>query len=101
MPKELHVTMPDTSVWAVPVDIIARNRAEFYAEEFGGDVEKSLNEDTNPLFEEDHYAIRDWAGNNMNWSDVSEHAKQVSPPKEPDFEEGWINGDKSILDINS
>lgn len=100
MPKELHVTMPDTSVWAVPVDIIARNRALAYADEFGGDVDESLNEDTNPLFESDPYSIEDWAENNMNWSDVSAHARQVSPPKESNFEEGWRNGKKEIKNID-
>jgi hypothetical protein len=34
--KELRITMPDTSVWAVPVSIIATNRAEYYAKKFGG-----------------------------------------------------------------
>ncbi len=47
----MTVTMPDGSKFGVPVAMIARNRAEHYAHEFGGDVERSLAEDTVPMFD--------------------------------------------------
>jgi hypothetical protein len=50
--KELHITMPDSSVWAVPVQLIA-TPAEYYAKEFGGDLYRNLAEDTLPLFRSD------------------------------------------------
>ena len=95
--KELHVTMPDNSVWAVPVSIIANHRAEYYASEFGGDVQRSLAEDTLPLFRANDYEVEDWAANNMNWIDVQPAARCVTPG-EVDFDEGWANGDKSVED---
>jgi hypothetical protein len=49
LPKYLTIKQSDGSVWGVPVEMIARNRAEFYASEFDGDVEQSLQEDTLPL----------------------------------------------------
>lgn len=97
--KELRITMPDTSVWAVPVEIIATNRAEYYAKEYGGDVARSLAEDTIPLFNSDYFEIEDWAANNMNWSDV-QHAARCVEPGEVDFDEGWANGDKSVVDAD-
>lgn len=93
--KELHITMPDGSVWVVPVQLIATNRAEYYAREFGGDFNRSLAEDTLPLFRSDDFEIEDWAANNMNWSDVQHAAKCVSPG-DVDFQEGWVNGDKEV-----
>jgi len=93
--KELHVSMPDGSVWAVPVQIIAINRAEYYAREFGGDVARSMAEDTAPLFKVSDLEIEDWAANNMNWSDVSHAARCVSPG-DVDFQEGWVNGGKQV-----
>lgn len=87
------VRMPDGSVWAVPVAVVARNRAEHYAHEFGGDVERSLVEDTVPLFGDDSSAVTDWAQNNMNWSDVEKDAHLVEPPGDPDFQEGWTSGE--------
>lgn len=51
MHKLMTVEMPDGSKWGVPVEMIARSRAAYYANEFDGDVERSLAEDTLPLFE--------------------------------------------------
>jgi len=42
--------MPDGSKWGVNVNEVAKNRAENYADEFDDDVERSLAEDTFPLF---------------------------------------------------
>lgn len=98
MKQNLHVSMPDGSRWSVPVEIIARDRAAYYApREFDGDIERSLTEDTIPLFESDDYEIKDWAANNMNWKDVKAHAVCVKAPSPPDFQEGWINGDKEVV----
>jgi len=96
MNKQMRVEMPDGSIWAVPVDIIARNRAECYKDEFDDDIEKSLAEDTLPLFEQDDYAIEDWAANNMNWEDVQSVAVLVRQ-SECDYQKGWLNGDKTIV----
>jgi hypothetical protein len=95
----LRITMPDQSKWDVPVLLIAQDRAKYYAKEFGGDVEKSLEQDSLPLFNEDEYEIEDWAANNMNWEDVKDQAKIVQEEAEVDYEEGWINGDKEIVDV--
>ena len=92
----LKVTMPDGSVWGVPVSVIAASRAAYYAPEFGGDLERSLKEDTLPLFAEDDYEVADWAANNMNWSDVSAVAKLISSGS-VDFEDGWANGEKEVV----
>lgn len=100
MKKALRVQMPDGSKWDVPIKIIAWDRAKHYAHEFGGDIERSLKDDTMPLFEDHDYEIKDWACNNMNWSDVKDHAAKVSdqaPMTEDDFQEGWCNGDKEIV----
>lgn len=98
--KYLRVTMPDGHRYDVPVAIIARSRAEHYAHEFDGDFERSLNEDTLPLFKEYPNEISDWAANNMNWEDVEESAEMVPllPDEAPDFQEGWVNGDKEIVE---
>lgn len=95
--KKLIITMPDSSKWSVPVEPIARNRAAQYASEFDGDVEKSLAQDTAPLFESDSFEVEDWAANNMNWSDVKDHAT-LHEAGECDFQEGWVNGEKEVIE---
>ena len=99
MHKYMTCQMQDGSVWAVPVDVIARNRAEHYAKEFDGDVERSLAEDTIPLFDADNYEIEDWASNNMLWSDFDGLQVKVSDiPHVGPSEEWWVNGSKGFLD---
>lgn len=41
MYKLMTVRLPDGTVWGVPMAIIARNRAQEYAHELDGDVEKA------------------------------------------------------------
>lgn len=96
MRKVMTVTQSDGSVWAVPIEVIARSRATHYAHEFDGDIERSMREDTMPLFDSDAYEVEDWAANNMNWSDVKAVAFQLSPPQGIDFQEGWLNGEKEV-----
>ena len=93
--NEFRVTMPDNSIWAVPVMIIAKHRAANYAKEFNGELLESLKIDTKPLFEDDEYEIENWATNNMNWSDVADSAKLIKQG-ESDYQEGWMNGKKSV-----
>lgn len=96
LPTYLTVKQSDGSVWGVPVEMIARNRAEFYAYEFGGDVERSLQEDTVPLLLAHPGEIMDWASNQMDWSDFDGHQVQLSPPEQVDFKKGWLRGDKGL-----
>lgn len=109
----LVIEQKDGSMWGVPVEIIARNRAEHYKGEFGGDIEHSLAEDTIPLFSNDaptlicsesagDREIHDWASNNMNWSDVEPHAVKVmnAPAEALDFQEAWVNGEYSVAPRN-
>lgn len=88
--------MPNGERWAVPVRLIAMDRAKHYAKEFKGDVTESLVQDTAPLFEDSEYEIEDWAKNNMNWSDVADRAERVGAIA-CDWEEGWVNGNTEIV----
>lgn len=96
IPRYMTVKMQDGSIWGVPVEMIARDRATHYASEFEGDVEKSLVEDTIPFFESSDYEIQDWAVNNMNWSDFDGHQVKLSEAEAPDFQDGWMSGDKGF-----
>lgn len=96
MDKQLVTTMPDGSRWAVPVSVIARHRAEAYAQHFEGDIEKSLQEDTGPLFDQEDFEIKDWGSNNMRWKDVENFATCIQPP-DCDYEEGWANGEYELI----
>lgn len=92
----LHVVMSDGSTWAIDVWQIAYHRAKYYMKEFDGDVIRSLNEDTLPLFENDpEYEVIDWVENNMDWKDME--AVLVGGPRVVNYQKEWINGDKAII----
>ena len=100
--SRLIVTMSDNSQWAFPVASIAENRAEHFAHEFSGDVQRSLVEDTIPLFEADSCEVIDWAVGNMDLADIIEDGFCVGPALMPTADqEGWINGYKEVLDYQT
>lgn len=97
--KVLQLTALDGSKWNIPVDVIARDHAAYYAPiDFDGDVERSLRDGTLPLFAEDEFEVREWASNNMNWSDVKAHAVLVSGPEPVNMEDSWMEGEKRVVD---
>lgn len=98
--KVYVVEMSDGSQWGVPVDIIARSRAEYYADLYDGDVERSLKEDTLPLFAEYPYTIEDWAANNMDWIDVRPYAFIIRQAEPIDFDAGWCCGHINVIDMD-
>jgi len=93
--KCLDVKMPDGSMWTVPADYIARHRA---TEICADDKETTFDEEVDFALE-DAFELKDWAANNMNWTDVAHLARKVMDPgpmSPDDFQEGWVNGDKTI-----
>ena len=86
--------------WAVPVSVVAANRAAHFAHEFKGDENLSLETDTLPLFEDDPSEILDWAQNNMDWADVSNRSTQVQSPQEPEapeYQKAWVQGEHELM----
>lgn len=99
--KRIYVTMDNGEVWSVPVRVIAMSRARHYASEYGGDVERSLREDTIPLMESERdggaSVILDWLHGETNWSDVVNHTRREPSPVRPtNYADGWFHGPKEI-----
>lgn len=101
--KKLRVTMPDGSVWEVPVARIIQNRADYYFRAYGPHSESPEYQDysdarheTTVLFRDDEFAIKDWAENNMDWEDVAPFAV-CTKAADVDYQEGWVNGKKEIV----
>jgi hypothetical protein len=98
--KYLRVTMPDGSKWDVPAHLIAEDRARYYAdkEPVGPGRSATYLDELNATLS-DSYELTDWAANNMNWSDVAKRATRASGPDDVDYQEGWVNGDKEIVEL--
>jgi hypothetical protein len=93
--KYLRVTMPDGSKWDVPAKIIAENRALEVADgaQFLGTTQAEVE------YALDNYAVLvDWAENNMNWDNVRSAAVMVKSEAAMDFQDGWVNGNKELIE---
>lgn len=97
--KELRVTMPDGSVWAVPAQVVAENRARFYADEQPTSAPDHGYAEELAYTLSDNVELIDWAETNMNWDDVKDHARQAEEPDPVDYQEGWVNGEKEVVEI--
>lgn len=94
MAKKLRVTMPDGSEWDVPAEIIAKSRADYYC---SVDAETEFDEEYEYTLS-DHEELIDWAENNMNWEDVEKFAQPLGARTKTDYQEGWVNGDKEVVE---
>ena len=90
--KYLRVTMPDGSKWDVPASVVASDRANYYDEEEPGCFQREYDYALN-----DEDELIDWARGNMDWTDVVELAREKISPPQPDYQEGWVNGDHEVI----
>ena len=106
MEKYLRIEMPDGSKWDVPANIIADNRAKYYADKESTSknpydkIYKEEFEITMEKGDDNYYELKDWASNNMDWKYVSDKAIKVGTPneKDVDYQEGWMNGEKEVVE---
>lgn len=100
MSKYLRVTMPDGSQWDVPAELIAKHRAAYYARL---DTGKTEGEKYDQVYRMEFTYVADselidWSAGEINWDDVKDQAVKVADPPQPDFQEGWVNGPKKIVE---
>jgi len=93
MSKVLSVQFSDGTTWEIPAEVIADNRATYYA---GKDPDTTYPKEFDYLMSDDS-ELYEWAVNNMNWEDVAAHAVQVETMRpEPDYEGEWVNAPKEV-----
>lgn len=94
--KVLQITQ-DGFVWQVPAELVAKDRATYYAE---NDESTTYDEEYEYTLRTD-YELEDWFLNNMNWEDVAEGAKLVKNPEVPEHPDLGDDFDCDILEVNN
>lgn len=94
--KRIYVDMPDGLTYIIPVMVVAEHKAWRMKQYHDNDFSKAMTKEVLPEFENDNYAIKDWAKNNMNWDDVKKEALTIHKKVECDYQEHWVNGDFEI-----
>lgn len=98
--KALIVTMSDDTRWSIPVQVIAEHRANYYRQE-------SLSQGRTSTHAEQVYQqeldkglssnaeLKYWAEEQVRWSDVESHAKQILP-----YAYDWRFAKKDIVECD-
>jgi hypothetical protein len=94
--KKYRIEMPDGTHWDIPIRVIAKHRALFFASHYDNDSTRSFTEGTTPMFEQHSYEIANYARNHMTWDDVKAHAIQAIELKDMSYETGWVRGKHKI-----
>lgn len=92
--KFLRVTMPDGSKWDVLAQFIAEDRAASLAPDR---TSPEFAEERQLALDRPHVLI-DWAENNLNWRLVLRCAVQVQTATDADYQDGWVNGPKEVVE---
>lgn len=91
------ITLANGDQWAVPVRVIAEDRAAYYAKKDNVSLESAMADTAEYFSDSDGYEIENWAQNEMNWSDVKPHAKfyakaEIDDDADP-FQEAWTDSE--------
>lgn len=90
----LIIDMPDGN-WAIPLQIIAENRAKHYMQVNKTSFDDAYQESL-ALFAEDNYEPIEWASDNMDWSDVASNAIKLNN-KTVNYQDEWLSCKKRLV----
>ena len=93
----LKVRFANGDLFAIPARIIAENRANYYADLDGYDLNSNEWEAEIITALRDDLEIEDWAGNEMNWNELEPYAIKIDSG-EFDYEDGWPDADMELMD---
>jgi len=93
--KFLIVKFHKGVTYKIPAAFIAADRAKYYADLDGYDLDSQEYLDELNRALEDEFELFDWVQNNMNWSDLKDAAIRTEDDLF-DAEEEWIEGNHTI-----
>lgn len=92
--KKVIITMPDDSVFTIPLFKVAYMKAKSLQERRGGTIIERLD-GLVALFEDD-FEVEDYLINNTNWEDLESIRKFVSGEQDVDYSEEWLSGELNL-----
>ncbi|BDI33449.1 hypothetical protein CCAX7_55000 [Capsulimonas corticalis] len=100
--KIMRVKLENGEMFDIPAEVVARHRADSYAIDEGERGSLAYQK----MFDEEfaytlgsNSELSDWSSNNMNWSDLSLHARRVEVEKpKPDYEDLWAGAEREYLE---
>ena len=105
--KMIRVMMGDGSKWDVPLHIAAESCAMHWTNKAYPPALSTRSKWDEAYGREYEFAMSqaditmDWAVNNMDWNDVAKHAVRVNPSRPADYQQGWVNGEKEVVEVEA
>jgi hypothetical protein len=96
--KKLIIKFNKGMTYEVPAQIIAEDRAKYYATVDGYELDSQEWLDEVNAALDDDFMIFDWVENNMNWSDLEPYATRIGDDT-LSLEEEWSSGNH-IISLN-
>lgn len=103
--KYIHITFANGETWKVPAQVIAEDRAKYYADL---DAQRGNVSDRDEAYREeleftlgDDYELMDWMSNNMDWKDIKPHAVKVREAPTPNYSREFSNTKKQVKEGES
>ena len=99
MSKQIEITFSNGDVYSVPAEVVAKDRAEYYAEKFEGEegtYEEIIENEMKAI--NDKWEILDWVSNQMNWEDVEDDAEYVENRMTVNKDSEFVNADKEFIE---
>jgi hypothetical protein len=97
--KCLKVRFSNGDMFEIPARVIAENRANYYADLDGYEINSNEWEAEIISALNDEFEIEDWAANNMNWNELAPYARRIDSDKEFDYDDGWTDADIELTDL--
>lgn len=98
--KYLFIEFSNGEVFKVPAEIVAEDRADYYAEldsdRYDDTTYEEVFEDEKEHALSDRLELLDWAGNNMDWEDFEDEAEKVDLDRSISYEDAFTNADLSV-----
>lgn len=92
--------MSDGTIWDIPAEVIAKDRARYYAgrDSSVANYDKAYKKEL-AFTLSDAREILEWARGDMNWSEVSEHATEVrTKPSVSCYDTDWPNAYMEVIE---
>lgn len=87
--KAIYIRLADGEEWAIPLRVVAEDRAKYYAEK---DKETTFEEEFKFCMEDSYEGI-DWFQNNMSCKDFKEHFVLIKEARKREF---WERIEKAV-----
>lgn len=94
----LIVTFSNGEQFKIPQDVIAKDRADYYAMKEGHDREtyNRVYKEEIEFAKNNTEVLRDWASNSMDWEDVKHKAVKLESDNTSNKSEEWVNAEKNF-----